>query len=70
MRLVKCRKVSEWLVVVFIHAKWIALSDTVLPVAAFFQFLEVNGLYLVQVTLQDCWNVVLHYAEVALKKKT
>lgn len=33
-------------------------------VTAFFQFLEVNGLYLVQVTLQDCWNVVLDYAEV------
>ena len=39
-------------------------------VAAFFQFLEVNGLYLMQVTLQDYCNVVLDYAEVELKKKT
>jgi hypothetical protein len=66
-------KVSNWLVFMFIHAKWIALSDTVFffsTVTAFFQFLEVNGLYFMQVTLQDGCNVVLNYVEVELKKKT
>jgi len=38
-------------------------------VAVFFQFLEVNGLYFMQVTLQDYCNVVLNYVEVELNKK-
>jgi hypothetical protein len=70
LRCVKCSKFSKWPVIVFIHTKWICFVRhcSAVTVTAFLQFLEENGLYLMQVTLQDYCNVVLDYAEVELKK--